>query len=256
MISSSAIAAIVDRRRALVVLALEVEGVLVEALEQELELLLEQFAIGLGVEQRRAERFHLAGVIAAADTHDNAPVGHDVGHRIVLGEPDRVPHRQDVEGAAELEPLGLGGEPQSELDQVRQDLVALALEMVLGRPQHVVAELVHELRDVARGRERLPQPLVGIAPVVGRRAGKPDIVELDLADIEDVEVLDHRAVPRIARTFAGTLCRLHPSSQPLSQHYVCELRRALRDSIASARHSASSRPKRFPVPPESSNPAT
>ncbi len=68
-----------------------------------------------------------------------------------------------------------------------QALVALALEVVLGRPQHVVAELVHELRHVARGAERLAQPLVGIAPLVGRRAVETDIVELDLADIEDVE---------------------------------------------------------------------
>jgi hypothetical protein len=88
-----------------------VEGVLVEALEQKLELLLEQLAIGVSVEQRRAERFDLAGVIAAADTHDHTPVGHDVGHGIVFGQPDRMPHRQHIEGAAELEPLGLGREP-------------------------------------------------------------------------------------------------------------------------------------------------
>ncbi len=81
-----------------------------------------------------------------------------------------MPHRQHVEGAAKLQPLGLGGEPQPELDQVGKDLVALALEMMLGGPQHVEAELVHELRHVARGEEGLAQPLVGIAPVVGRRA--------------------------------------------------------------------------------------
>ncbi len=176
-------------------LALVVERALVEALEQQLELLLEQLAIGVGVDQRRAEGLHLAGVIAAADAHDDAAIGDDVGHGIVLGQADRVPHRQDVEGAAELEPLGLGGEPQSELDQVGEDLVALALEVVLGRPQDVEAEPVHGLRDVARGRKGLPQPLVGIAPVVGRGAVEADIVELDLADIEDVEVSDHLVVP-------------------------------------------------------------
>ncbi len=36
---------------------------------------------------------------------------------------------------------------------------------------------------------------VGIAPLVGRRAGSADGVELDLADIEDVEALDHFAIP-------------------------------------------------------------
>ena len=31
----------------------------------------------------------------------------------------------------------------------------------------------------------------GVAAVVGRRAVEADVVELDLADIEDVELLDH-----------------------------------------------------------------
>ena len=51
------------------------------------------------------------------------------------------------------------------------------------------------LRDVARGEERLAQPLVGIAPVIGGRAVEPDVVELDLADVEDVELLDHGLSP-------------------------------------------------------------
>src|SRR5712691_10205889 len=105
------VAAVVDRRRTLVALAFVAKGALVEALEQQLELLLEQLAIGLGVDERRAESFHLPRVIAAADAHDDAPIGHDVGHGVVLGQADRMPHREDVEGAAELEPLGLGGEP-------------------------------------------------------------------------------------------------------------------------------------------------
>ena len=63
--------------------------------------------------------------------------------------------------------------------------------MVLGGPQHVVAVLVHHLSHVARGEERLAQLLVGIAPVVGWCAVEPDVVELDLADVEDVEALDH-----------------------------------------------------------------
>src|SRR5262245_66079897 len=66
--------------------------------------------------------------------------------------------------------------------------------MVLGRPQHVVAETIHELRHAARSGEGLPQAFRGIAPVVGGRAGKADIVELDLADIEHMEVSDHRTM--------------------------------------------------------------
>src|SRR2546430_3855729 len=49
--------------------------------------------------------------------------GHDVRHRVVLGEADGVPHREDVEGAAELEAPRLRGEPERELDQVREALV-------------------------------------------------------------------------------------------------------------------------------------
>jgi len=36
---------------------------------------------------------------------------------------------------------------------------------------------------------------VGIAPLIGRRAVEPDIVELDLADVEDVKLLDHGLSP-------------------------------------------------------------
>src|SRR5262249_14195502 len=175
-------------------LALVVEGLLVEALQQELELLLEQLAVLLGIEQRRAERLHLAGVIAAADAHDDAAVGDDVGHGVVLGHADRVPHRQHVEGAAELEPLGLRGEPQRELDEVRKALVALALKMVLGRPQRVVAERVHLLGDVFGRPEDLREAIVGIATGVGGCARPPDVLELDLTDVQGVKSFDHRAV--------------------------------------------------------------
>ena len=180
------------------------EGLLVEAGQHQLQLLLEQLAVLGGVKEWRAEALDLAGVIAAADAHDDAAVGDDVGHGVVLGQPDRVPHRQDVEGAAELQAPGLGGEPQAELDQVGKDLVAFALEVMLGGPQHVEAELVHELGDVARGEEGLAQPLVRIAPVVGGRAVEPDMVELDLADIENVEFPDHVLVSGPIRKRLGS----------------------------------------------------
>src|SRR5262245_58110161 len=83
--------------------------------------------------------------------------------------------------------------------------------MMFRRPQHVVAEAVHVLRDIAHGRKDLPQALVGITPIVGGRAGYSDIVELDLADIEDVEVPDHRAFPpsaiTVEQTFVLGSCR-------------------------------------------------
>src|SRR5260221_359731 len=59
------VAAIGDRRRGFVKLALVVEGFLVEAFEDQLKLLFEQLAVGGGVEQWRAKALDLAGVVAA-----------------------------------------------------------------------------------------------------------------------------------------------------------------------------------------------
>src|SRR3989442_1403882 len=188
------VAAVLHRRRAVVALAVVAERLLVEALEQEVDLLLEQLPVRRLVDDGRPERLDLPRVVAASHAHDHATVGHDVRHRVVLGEADGVPHREDVEGAAELEAPRLRGEPERELDQVRETLVALALEVVLRRPQRVVPELVHQLGDVPRGEEHLAQPLVAVAPGVRRRALRSDVLQLDLADVERVESFDHRAV--------------------------------------------------------------
>ena len=94
VISRKPVAAVLDGRRNLVVLALVGEGLLVEALEKHLHLLLEQLAVGRGVEQRRAERLDLARVVAASHAHDDAAVGDDVGHGVVLGQAHRMPHGQ------------------------------------------------------------------------------------------------------------------------------------------------------------------
>ena len=169
------------------------ERLLVEAFQQQIDALLENFAIGLRVEQWRGEGLDLAGVIAPADPHDDPPVGDDVGRRVVFRQADRVPHRQDVEAAAVFELPRLGCQPQPPLDQIGDALVAFVLEMMLGGPERVIAEFVHDPRDVARGLEHFGQALVGIAAVVGRSAVDPNIVEVDLADIEGVKPFDHRA---------------------------------------------------------------
>ncbi len=220
--SCQLIAAVFHRRRALEVFALEMERVLVEAGQHQLQLLLEEVAVGVLVEQRRAERFHLARVIAPAHAHDHAPVGDDVGHGVVLGEADRVPHRQHVERAAEFQPLGLRRQPQPELDQVREALVALALEMVLGGPERVEAQLVHHAGDAAGGEEHLREAFVRIAALIRGRAGRADIVEVDLADIEHVKPLDHGASGAFRRIGETTLPRqprglCHPPQQAASE---------------------------------------
>ena len=207
VMSLELVAAILHLGRAGEVLALEGELLLVEAGEHELQLFFEVLAVLLGVDQRAAEGFHLARVVATADAHDDAPVGDDVGHRVVLGEADRMPHRQHVERAAEFQALGLGGEPEAELDQVGQALVAFPLEVVLGGPQRVVAEAVHDLGDVAGCEEHLGEAGVGVAAVVGRSAVEADVVEVDLADVEDVEAFDHGAFPGLWVHVGLELCQ-------------------------------------------------
>src|SRR5262249_17048988 len=82
-----------------------------------------------------------------------------------------------------------------------QALIAFALEMVLGGPKAVIAELVHQPRHVARRPEHLAQPLVRVPPVVRGRAVKTDIVERDLADIEAVKPSHHLSIcsPQLVR---------------------------------------------------------
>src|SRR5436309_3054110 len=67
-------------------------------------------------------------------------------------------------------------------------------QVMSGAPEAVIAELIHDARDVERGLKHLRQPLVRIAPLVGRRAVEADIVQLDLANIERVKAFDHGGV--------------------------------------------------------------
>src|SRR5262249_5432156 len=94
--------AIRDRRWDRVVLAAVREGRPAERLEDDLDLLLEQIAIGLAVEHRVAEALDLARVIPAADPEDQAAARQDVGGRVVLRQAKRMPGRRDVEPAADL----------------------------------------------------------------------------------------------------------------------------------------------------------
>src|SRR5262249_52409570 len=190
-----AVTAIIDRWGAFVVLALEVEGLLVETGQQQPKLLLEQIAVLLGVNERRAECLDLARVISASPSHEDSAVRHDVGHRIILCQSNGMPHRQNIESTTKLQSLGLGGKPKAELDQIWKDFVALALKMMLGRPQHFEAELIHKLGDIARGEKRLTQLPIGISSIVRRCAIAPDVVDLNLPDVKDMERLDHGFLP-------------------------------------------------------------
>ena len=72
----------------------------------------------------------LAGVVAAAHSEDDAALAEDVGHGEVFGQPQGVPHGGDVEAAAVLEGLGLGGQVEAEHQQVGDALISLGLEVV------------------------------------------------------------------------------------------------------------------------------
>ena len=235
------VAPVLHPRRDRVVLAAVGELLLVERLPHELELLLEQLEVGRRVEEGRAEGLDLARVVAAADPHDDAPAGQDVGDRVVLGQADRVPHREDVERAAELELARHRGEVRADQDQVREDLVALALEVVLGGPEAVVARVVHHPRDVDHRAIGLDDPLVRVAPLVRGRAVAADVVEVDLADVQDGELADHGApFPRAA----PVACHGDPRRRDSSR---ASWRR--RGAMSPARSLALRRPRRARAPP-------
>jgi hypothetical protein len=143
------------------VLALVREGALVERCEDEIDLLLEQLAVGGLIEQGRPERLDLAGVVAAPDAEHDPAVGQPVDGGEVLGHPDRVPHRRDVEAAADPDVPGEMAEMESQHQHVRDALVPFALEVVLGQPEDVVAGPVHELRDGLALRKHRGQVVVG-----------------------------------------------------------------------------------------------
>ena len=170
------------------------EPLVVEGLEDNVDLLFEERAVGLLVGQRRAEGLDLARMIAASDTKRDAAAGEDVDGGEILGEAQRVPHRRDVEAAADLDVAGLVGEVQGHQDGVGNALRALGLEMMLGHPEAVVAEPIHDLGHVLGLAERRRQMLVAVAAVVGGRAGIADVIEVGMASIQAVELGDHGGV--------------------------------------------------------------
>ena len=129
-----------------VVFALVGEGLVVECLHHDLELLFKQLAVGVAVDHRGAKGLHLAGVVAPADAEDDPAAGENVHHGEVLGEPDRVPHGKDVEAAAELDAVGVLRQVLAHDEQVGNALVPLPLEVVLGHPQDVEPQVVEEHR--------------------------------------------------------------------------------------------------------------
>src|SRR5690349_15583908 len=110
--------------------------------------------------------------------------------------------------------------------------------MMLGGPEAVVAELVHQPGYVARGPEYLAQALVRITAIVRRRA-----VECDLPDIEGVKAFDH-VVTKPLSSSAGSPRRPRPAgrARPDVRRRVSWLSAYSRRSLPqSARHSGAAR---------------
>jgi hypothetical protein len=175
-----------------VALAVVREGVLAECLQDDLHLLFEELAVRLGVQHRVTEALHLAGVVAASYSEDDPALGQDIGGGIVFGEPERVPGGHDVEGAADLDALGAMGEVHGQHQNVGDALVTFVLEVVLGQPQGLIAQRVGNAGQRRRGVERLDQAVIGIPPVVGRRAREAALLQVDMSDVERGESCDHR----------------------------------------------------------------
>jgi hypothetical protein len=82
-------------------------------------------------------------MVAAPDAKDDPPAGQDVGHRVILGQPQRMPHRHDVEAAADVQVLRDAAQMHRHHQEIGDQFRAFGLEMMLGHPERVVAALVH-----------------------------------------------------------------------------------------------------------------
>ena len=178
-----------------VILALMGKGTLVERLENQLDLLLEQVAVGGLVKEGRAEGFDFPGVVTAADAKDDPAVGQDVGGGKVLGQAEGVPHRGNVETAAELEVAGQMRQVDIQHQQVGDALVALGLEVVFRHPEGIVAAGVHSFGNGLGLVKGGGQVFVGKGTVVHRRAAVADIVHIDMAGVQAVKLGNHCPAP-------------------------------------------------------------
>src|SRR5262249_37104590 len=123
---------------------------------------------------------------------------------------------------------GVVGDVHGQQRDVGDALVALVLEVVLGQPERLVAELVHGLGELERRVEGLDHPVVRVPAIVGRRPGVPAVLQLDVADVERRESLDHS---RLLRAAAG--------GRALARRYALAGASVRRSTAGSARRAGS-----------------
>ena len=162
------LAAMLDLGRELVVGTAVGEGGFVPGFENDLDLLLEEFAIGRVVFERATQSRQLAGDISSADAEAESAPSENIGEGDVLGQSQRVPGRDGIEHAAVVELCGVLGQIDSEHWNVGDPAVALALEVVLGEPQGIVAGFVHQLGHRTSFGENRSEVFVRFDTLVGR----------------------------------------------------------------------------------------
>jgi hypothetical protein len=102
-----------------------------------------------------------------------------------------MPHRRDVEAAADLDVPRHVAQVQGQQQHVGDALVPFALEVVLGQPEGVVAGAVHELGDGLGLGEHRGQVLVGQPALVDRRAVQALVVQIHVTREQAPEAPDH-----------------------------------------------------------------
>ena len=75
--------------------------------------------------------------------------------------------------------------------QVGDALVAFPLKMVLGGPESVITQLIHQLGEGHAFVECSGQVLVGEPPVVDRSSFKPNVVQVDVPGEQASESGNH-----------------------------------------------------------------
>src|SRR5215510_10575890 len=174
---------------------------MVKGLEDDLNLLLEQLAVGIGILHRRAEGLDFPCVVAAPNPEDCASFGQNVGHSEVLGQTQWVPHWSNVEPAAYAQAFRHMRQMHGEHQDVGNAFIAFMLEMMLGEPKRVEAQRIHRLGDSLRLLEHGSQLLIGVAALVSGRRILAHVGEIDMTGINGNELGDHFSLPLSSRTF-------------------------------------------------------
>src|SRR5262249_45616544 len=159
----------------------------------------EELAVGRLIEQRRPKRFDSPRMIATSHSKRHPPTGEDIGRSKILGQPQGMPHRGNVEAAANLNARGHVGQVHGHHQYIGNALVPLGLEVVFGHPEGGVAETVHELRHGLGLVKYCDQVLVRKPAIIDRYAAVAHVVHVDMASKQTIEFRNH------ARTSVGAL---------------------------------------------------